>query len=100
MSRRKGEMLSQNPLREDELLAETLFQPLAELKALPAPQKSAKPKPAHYKICCISLYTEDIARLEALVSELKRRGHTKASKSQVIRFALAGVDIRKMPKGY
>jgi hypothetical protein len=59
-----------------------------------------KPKPTHYKIVCISLYNEDIARLEALVGELKRRGHTKANKSAVIRYALDTVDISKMPKGY
>ena len=57
-------------------------------------------KPTHYKIVCISLYTEDIARLEGMVAELKRRGHTKASKSAVIRFALDQVDISKMPKAY
>jgi hypothetical protein len=49
---------------------------------------------------CISLYTEDIERLEALVAELKKRGHTKANKSAVIRYALDSVDIGKMPKGY
>jgi hypothetical protein len=38
---------------------------------------------------CISLYHEDIARLEALVGELKRRGHTRANKSEVVRMALA-----------
>jgi hypothetical protein len=60
----------------------------------------AREKPTHYKIVCISLYTEDIARLEAMVAELKRRGHTKANKSAVIRFALDSVDIGKMPKAY
>ncbi len=58
------------------------------------------PKPTHYKIVCISLYTEDIDRLEALVAELKRRGHTKANKSQLIRAALDQVDLSKIPKGY
>ena len=63
-------------------------------------QGKKKDKPTHYKIVCISLYTEDIARLEELVAELKRRGHTKANKSAVIRFALDSVDIAKMPKAY
>ncbi len=65
-----------------------------------APAAAAKPKPTHYKIVCISLYTEDIQRLEALVAELKRRGHSKANKSAVIRYALENVDVSKMPKGY
>lgn len=64
------------------------------------PPLVARDKPTHYKVVCISLYTEDIARLEALVAELKRRGHTKASKSGLIRYALDSVDIDKMPKGY
>ena len=59
-----------------------------------------KPKPTHYKIVCISLYTEDIERLESLVAELKKRGHTKANKSAVIRYALDTIDLAKMPKGY
>ena len=42
-----------------------------------------------FKLVCISLYHEDIARLEALVGELKRRGNARANKSQVIRLALA-----------
>jgi len=42
-----------------------------------------------FKLVCISLYHEDIARLEALVGELKRRGHTRANKSEVVRLALA-----------
>jgi len=68
----------------------------------PAPVQAAKAKvkPTHYKIVCISLYTEDIERLDSLVAELKRRGHTKANKSAVIRFALDTCDIGKMPKGY
>ena len=61
---------------------------------------AAKAKPTHYKIVCISLYTEDIERLEELVAELKRRGHTKANKSQLIRAALDQVDLDKIPKGY
>ncbi len=69
-------------------------------RKLAAPVREAKAKPTHYKIICISMYTEDIERLEGLVAELKRRGHTKASKSAVIRYALDSVDIGKMPKGY
>ena len=65
-----------------------------------APQKPKKPKPTHYKIVCISLYNEDIELLESLVAELKKRGHTKANKSQVIRAALDQIDLDSIPKGY
>jgi hypothetical protein len=62
-------------------------------------RKRAKPKvkPTHYKVVCISLYTQDIENLEATVAELKRRGHTKANKSQLIRQALRQLDIDKLP---
>jgi hypothetical protein len=53
-------------------------------------------KPTHYKVICISMYTQDIEELEAKVAELKRRGWTKASKSQLIRLALAQVDLDKL----
>jgi hypothetical protein len=43
---------------------------------------------ARFKLVCISLYHEDIARLEALVGELRRRGDARANKSQVVRLAL------------
>ena len=64
------------------------------------PLAHAKPKPTHYKIVCISLYVEDIERLERMVGELKKRGHTKANKSQLIRAALDQVDLDRIPKGY
>ncbi|HEY3357158.1 MAG TPA: hypothetical protein VGQ83_28165 [Polyangia bacterium] len=66
----------------------------------PRPARPKAPKPSHYKIVCISLYNEDIARLEELVAELRRRGFSKANKSQLIRFALDTVDLDKMPKAY
>jgi hypothetical protein len=56
-----------------------------------------RPKPTHYKVVCISLYTRDIEQLEATVAELKRRGYTKANKSQLIRIALSQLDIEKLP---
>ena len=57
---------------------------------------SGQGKPTHYKVICISMYTRDIEELEAKVAELKRRGWTKASKSQLIRIALAQVDLDKL----
>jgi len=75
----------------DAQLVGELYRPL---RAAPAE------KPTHYKIICISLYNEDIDRVEELVAELKRRGHTKANRSQLIRAALDQVDLAKIPKGY
>ena len=62
----------------------------------PRPER-ARAKPTHYKVVCISLYTKDIENLEATVKELKRRGYTKANKSQLIRYALSMLDIDKLP---
>ena len=69
--------------------------------ATPAAPKSAAavPKPTHYKVICISLYTQDLERLDGLVDELKSRGLTKANRSALIRVALDQLDLDKVPKG-
>lgn len=59
---------------------------------------SSRAKPGHYKVICISLYTEDLDRLDALVETLKAQGHTRASRSQLIRFALSQVDLARFPR--
>ena len=56
-------------------------------------------KPAHYKVICISMYTKDLDRLDAVVQELKSQGMTKASRSALIRHALGSVDLDKVPRG-
>ena len=67
--------------------------------APPTPAKKAAPKrrPTHYKVISISLYTDDIQRLQGLVDELKRRGHTRANKSLLIREALRQLDLDAIP---
>jgi hypothetical protein len=89
-------LMGDDPLAAEAVL-ERFYKPAA---AAVEPAPSKPPKPTHYKVVCISLYTEDIAHLEELVAELKRRGHTKANKSQLIRAALAQVDLSKIPKGF
>jgi hypothetical protein len=84
--------LGEDPI--DEPLVEGFYRPRPRRKA------ARVDKPTHYKIVCISLYTRDIERLEELVQELKKRGHTKANKSQLIRAALDQVDLGKIPRGY
>ncbi len=54
------------------------------------------PRPTHYKVICISMYTRDLEELDAKVAELKRRGWTKANKSQLIRLALSMIDLDKL----
>ncbi len=57
---------------------------------------NAKARPTHYKVICISMYTRDLEELDAKVAELKRRGWTKANKSQLIRLALSQIDLDKL----
>jgi len=56
-------------------------------------------KPTHYKVICISMYTEDLKRLDSMVDTLKSRGLTKANRSALIRYALGAVDLDNVPRG-
>ncbi len=56
-------------------------------------------RPAHYKVICISMYTDDLANLDDMVDGLKARGLTKANRSALIRYALSQVDLDKVPRG-
>jgi hypothetical protein len=70
-----------------------------DAKPARARKPETQPKPAHYKVICISLYTKDLERLDALVDELKTRGITKANRSALIRVALEQLDLDKVPRG-
>ena len=59
--------------------------------------RSTTPRPTHYKVICISMYTRDLEELEAKVGELKKRGWTKANKSHLIRLALSQLDLDRLP---
>jgi len=56
-------------------------------------------KPTHYKVICISLYNDDLKRLDDMVDTLKSRGMTKANRSALIRYALGEVDLESVPRG-
>jgi hypothetical protein len=58
-----------------------------------------KDKPTHYKVICISMYTDALGRLDDMVRELKARGYTKANRSALIRHALTNVDLDAVPRG-
>jgi hypothetical protein len=96
-------VLRNDPLAEtDAILRDEYYGqhrlPTARIPVGPRSRRTRKkPKPTHYKVVCISLYTKDIENLEATVAELKRRGYTKANKSQLIRFALKQLDLDKLP---
>lgn len=99
--RERQNALGEDPLSTDTLLKETFYRaPEPQRRRSTTAKKAKNPKPTHYKVVSISLYTEDIQRLEEMVAELKRRGHTKANKSQLIRFALDTVNLDDLPRGY
>jgi hypothetical protein len=58
-----------------------------------------QPKPTHYKVICISMYTDDLKKLDEMVDALKARGLTKASRSALIRHALGEVNLEAVPRG-
>ncbi len=76
------------------VLSGAFYTPKSEARIAPAPEK-----PTHYKVICISMYTRDLARMDALVEALKARGVTKANRSALIRAALEQVDLDKIPRG-
>ena len=93
-----GKILKHDPLRETEaILRHEYYGDASDGHRRRAEPDPGKAKPTHYKVVCISLYTRDIENLEATVAELKRRGYTKANKSQLIRMALSQLDIDKLP---
>ena len=56
-------------------------------------------KPDHYKIISISMYVDDLAKLDEMVDSLKSKGFPKANRSSLIRHALSQVDLDSVPKG-
>jgi len=100
---KEAKLMAHDPLRDaDAILSEEYYGRRARADDLapgadPRRRAATGPlKPTHYKVICISMYTRDIEELEAKVAELKRRGWTKASKSQLIRLALSQIDLDKL----
>ena len=81
------------------VLSGAFYSPEAAPRGPRGRRADAAPKPVHYKVICISLYTKDLERLDARVDELKARGITKANRSALIRVALEQLDIDKVPRG-
>lgn len=97
---KEDKLMAHDPLSDtDSILSEEYYGRRARSDAATAAaavSPSRQPRPTHYKVICISMYTRDIEELEAKVAELKRRGWTKANKSQLIRLALSQIDLDKL----
>lgn len=65
----------------------------------PPPRRHKKPTPQHtsYRVICISIYTDDLAELDAKVERLRARGERRMNRSTLIRYALAGIDPETIP---
>ena len=83
------------------VLSSSFYAPSSEERpALYAAEGVAREeKPTHYKVICISMYTDDLKRLDTMVDTLKARGLTKANRSALIRYALGTIDLDSVPKG-
>jgi hypothetical protein len=80
----------------DGVLRGSFYVPSSERREKSAPRAD---KPTHYKVICISMYTDDLERLDEMVENLKARGLTKANRSALIRYALSNVKLEDVPKG-
>jgi hypothetical protein len=97
---KEDKLLQHDPLSDaDTILRDDFYgrRSGAPRTAEATPRREPAPRPTHYKVICISMYTRDLEELEAKVAELKRRGWTKANKSQLIRLALSQIDLDKLP---
>ena len=86
----------------DEVLRDSFYRKKPKGRPVKAPTKrgARKKKPDHYEVICISLYKDDLARLDAAVKHLKANGHRKMSRSALIRYALDTMDKDGLPKSY
>ncbi len=90
----------------DEVLRDRFYRAKPVGKSVKAPtkrrskKKKKKKKPDHYEVICISMYTDDLARLDAAVKRLKKKGHRKMSRSALIRYALDTMDEDGLPRSY
>jgi len=98
---KEEKLMAHDPLSDaDAILSEEYYGKRAAAGASPngaAAKRAKAQRPTHYKVICISMYTRDLEELDAKVAELKRRGWTKANKSQLIRLALSQIDVTKLP---
>jgi hypothetical protein len=87
----------------EDVLRESFYRTKPKGQPVKAPQKrrtKGKKKPDHYEVICISLYKDDLARLDAAVKRLKSKGHRKMSRSALIRYALDTMDEARLPRSY
>lgn len=116
-----GELgLGDNPLEGEDVMVDTFYAP-----SKPAPKKTEAKEPApkkkkaassasssnsasrgrrmplkdgaSFRLVTFSFYEEDVARLDKLLADARKKGKRKASRSQIVRLALRQVDVSLLP---
>ncbi|MBM4281679.1 MAG: hypothetical protein FJ137_13280 [Deltaproteobacteria bacterium] len=93
----------------DNPLADPARDPLLDAFYGPGPAKRATKKKRGkgrqplkdgktFRLVTFSFYEEDVARLDKLLQEARRRGHRRVSRSQIVRLALRQVDLSQLPE--
>ncbi|MCC7070015.1 MAG: hypothetical protein IT383_01750 [Deltaproteobacteria bacterium] len=104
--RRKGDDdddelgLGVNPLAEADPLVSTFYRAPDAQKGRGRRSRGRQPLKdgRTWRLVTFSFYEEDVRRLDALLSEAKRRGHRRVSRSQIVRLALRQVDLASLPE--
>jgi hypothetical protein len=93
----------------DDPLADQPRDPLLEAFYGPAPTRRAPTKNKRargrqplkdgktFRLVTFSFYEADVARLDKLLADARKRGHRRVSRSQIVRLALRQVDLSQLP---
>ncbi len=92
--------LGANPLAEADPLVSTFYRAPEPPKGRGRRSRGRQPLKdgRTWRLVTFSFYEEDVRRLDALLSEAKRRGHRRVSRSQIVRLALRHVDLASLPE--
>lgn len=103
--------LGDNPLSSDDILTETFYAPAKKAPKKKASSSSSSTSKktagrgrrmplkdgASFRLVTFSFYEEDVARLDKLLADARKKGKRKASRSQIVRLALRQVDVSALP---
>jgi hypothetical protein len=94
--------LGEDPLSGGDPLVEHFYKPAKTATTTkPSKAKAKGRQPLKdgqtWRLVTFSFYEDDVARLDALLEEAKKRGHRKVSRSQIVRLALRNVDLKHLP---
>lgn len=86
-----------NPEEVQDVLRHAFYSNESERETPAAKTKQRKKRkakaPDHYKVLCISLYDEDVSKLDAVVDHLRAQGHRRVSRSMAVRAALEAFEL-------